>query len=197
MPSIREAMARRSPADRRLIQSLAQQVTLETGASYIVVIGANGVRYSHPDPALIGKRISEPVVALDGRNHLGVDHGQPRHLREREGAFVRPREHDLQAGQQDHRRGFRRDRGHGRSTATLRRELPWLVLYFACALAIGVAASLIARAAAEAHHVRAGVGRDRRPRPGTGGDAARRPRGRDHPRPPRPGDAASTTRHAA
>ena len=33
MPSIREALARRSPADRRLIQSLAQQVRSATGAT--------------------------------------------------------------------------------------------------------------------------------------------------------------------
>ena len=75
MPSIREALVRRSPADRRLIQSLAEQVRHETGATYIVVIDRNNVRYSHPNPALIGRRISEPVIALDGRDHIGVDHG--------------------------------------------------------------------------------------------------------------------------
>ena len=75
MPSIRTALARRSPADRRLIQSLAQQVRSDTGATYVVVIDRDGIRYSHPDPALIGQRISEPVIALDGRDHTGVDHG--------------------------------------------------------------------------------------------------------------------------
>ena len=50
MPSIREALARRSPADRRLIQSLAQQVRSETGATYVVVIDRKGIRYSHPNP---------------------------------------------------------------------------------------------------------------------------------------------------
>ena len=38
MPSIREALVRRSAADRRLIQSLAQQVRSQTGATYVVVI---------------------------------------------------------------------------------------------------------------------------------------------------------------
>src|SRR6202165_2187472 len=74
-PSIRQALARRGAADRRLIQSLAEQVRHVTGATYIVVIDRNGVRYSHLHPALIGKRITEPVVALDGRDHIGVDHG--------------------------------------------------------------------------------------------------------------------------
>ncbi|MGB9185735.1 MAG: hypothetical protein WCB67_16905 [Solirubrobacteraceae bacterium] len=75
MPSVREGLTRRSPADRRLIQSLAQQIRRRTGATYIVVIDRNGVRYSHPNPALIGKRIREQVIALDGRDHLGVDNG--------------------------------------------------------------------------------------------------------------------------
>src|SRR5581483_4487743 len=66
-PSIRQALARRDAADRRLIQSLATQVRTETGATYIVVIDRRGVRYSHPNQALVGQRVSEPVVALDGR----------------------------------------------------------------------------------------------------------------------------------
>src|SRR5579875_2715111 len=75
MPTVREALYRHDAADRRLIQSLAQQVRRQTGASYIVVINSHGIRFSHPNPALIGKRVSEPVVALDGRNHIDVDHG--------------------------------------------------------------------------------------------------------------------------
>ncbi len=64
-----------TPPTGRLIQSLAQEVRRETGASYIVVIDRHGIRFSHPDPALIGQRVSEPVVALDGRDHVGVDYG--------------------------------------------------------------------------------------------------------------------------
>ncbi len=134
-PSIRDAMARRNPADRRLIQSLAQQVRSQTGASYIVVIGANGVRYSHPDPALIGQRITEPVVALDGHNHLGIDNGNlgvsanakvP--LKAPDGRIIG----EVSAGIPERE-----------ISNTLVREVPWLLLYFACALAIGVAASLL------------------------------------------------------
>jgi two-component system CitB family sensor kinase len=57
------------------IRGMANQVVRDTGAAYVVVIGANGLRYSHPNPALIGQRIQEPVVALDGRIHTGIDNG--------------------------------------------------------------------------------------------------------------------------
>jgi two-component system CitB family sensor kinase len=57
------------------IRGIANRVARDTGAAYVVVIGANGLRYSHPNPALIGVRIEEPVVALDGRIHTGVDNG--------------------------------------------------------------------------------------------------------------------------
>ena len=134
-PSIRQALAVRSPADRRLIQSLAQQVRRTTGALYIVVIGRNGVRYSHPNPALIGQRVSEPVIALDGRDHIGVDHGNlgisanakvP--IRAPSGPVVG----EVSAGILERQ-----------VSNQLLHELPSLLLYFACALAIGVVASLI------------------------------------------------------
>jgi two-component system CitB family sensor kinase len=57
------------------IRGIADKVVKDTGAAYVVVIGANGLRYSHPNPALIGRRIEEQVVALDGRTHTGVDNG--------------------------------------------------------------------------------------------------------------------------
>src|SRR5674476_492615 len=53
------------------IRGIAAKVVRDTGAAYVVVIGANGLRYSHPNPALIGQRIQEQVVALDGRTHTG------------------------------------------------------------------------------------------------------------------------------
>ena len=57
------------------IRGIADKVVRDTGAAYVVVIGANGLRYSHPNPALIGLRIEEPVVALDGHAHTRVDNG--------------------------------------------------------------------------------------------------------------------------
>ena len=57
------------------IRVIADQVVRDTGAAYVVVIGANGLRYSHPNKALIGQRVEEPVVALDGRIHTGMNNG--------------------------------------------------------------------------------------------------------------------------
>jgi two-component system CitB family sensor kinase len=133
-PSIREGLVRRTRADRRLIQSLAEQVRHETGATYIVVIDQDGLRYSHPDPALIGRRVTEPVIALDGRDHIGVDHGNlgisanakvP--LRAPDGSIIG----EVSAGILERQ-----------VSDQLLHELPSLLLYFACALAIGVVASL-------------------------------------------------------
>ena len=134
MPSIEEAMTRRTPSDRRLIQSLARQVTRDTGATYIVVLDRNGVRFSHPTRALIGQRITEPVVALDGHYHLGVDHGSlgisanaKTPLRGPDGSIIG----EVSAGILERH-----------VSDQVIQELPSLFLYFACSLGIGVAASL-------------------------------------------------------
>ena len=58
-----------------VLPALGSQVRASTGASYVVVIDRTGLRYSHPNPALVGQRIEEPVVALDGQVHTGIDEG--------------------------------------------------------------------------------------------------------------------------
>src|SRR4051812_45510965 len=73
LPEIAEALSRNDPDHR--IQPLAEQVRRNTSASYVVVADRNGVRYSHPTPSLIGQRLEEPVVALDGNVHTGIDPG--------------------------------------------------------------------------------------------------------------------------
>jgi hypothetical protein len=73
MPTIQAALVAGDPG--HLIQPLATRVQQSTGASYVVVIDRSGVRYSHPNAALIGQRIEEPVVALDGLGHVGIDNG--------------------------------------------------------------------------------------------------------------------------
>ena len=134
IPTIREALYRHDAADRREIRTLAEQVRKETGASYIVVIDRHGVRFSHPDAKLIGKRITEPVVALDGHDHVGVDHGNlgisanarvP--LRAPNGQIIG----EVSAGIEE-----------SRVATQLLHELPTLLLYFAISLGIGIAASL-------------------------------------------------------
>lgn len=73
MPDIAQALAARDPNHE--IRVLAERVRTATGASYVVVTDRNGLRYSHPNPALIGKRLEEVVAALDGKTHVGIDQG--------------------------------------------------------------------------------------------------------------------------
>ena len=73
IPEIRTAVL---DGDRhRIIQPLAQRLIAGTGASYIVVTDRDGLRFSHPTPQQIGRRLEEPVSVLDGRSHVGIDHG--------------------------------------------------------------------------------------------------------------------------
>lgn len=133
MPTIQAALLHEAgPSATGVIQRLAQQVRRETGATYIVVIDRNGMRWSHPHTALIGQRITEPVVALDGRNHLGVDHGLlgpsasarvPIHAG---GRIIG----EVSAGIQEQQ-----------VSDQLLHDLPGALLYFAVALGIGVVAS--------------------------------------------------------
>jgi len=58
-----------------LLAGIGERIRAASGASYVVLIDRTGVRYSHPNPALIGQRIEEPVAALDGGVHTGVDEG--------------------------------------------------------------------------------------------------------------------------
>jgi two-component system CitB family sensor kinase len=73
IPDIRTAVAAGDP--RKIIQPLAQQIMADTGASYVVVTDRTGLRFSHPNTALIGQRLEEPVAVLDGQSHVTIDHG--------------------------------------------------------------------------------------------------------------------------
>jgi len=64
------------------LQVLATQVHRETGALFVVITNAKGIRLSHPNPALIGTSITyddpEPDTTepfRTGRTWLGVQHG--------------------------------------------------------------------------------------------------------------------------
>jgi two-component system CitB family sensor kinase len=73
MSDVRDALAAGDP--QGFIQRRAEQVRQNTDAAYIVVADRTGVRFSHTNPALIGQRLEEPVIALDGHDHLGIDNG--------------------------------------------------------------------------------------------------------------------------
>jgi two-component system CitB family sensor kinase len=71
---VRALTARADP--QGAVQALAEQMRHGVHAlRYVVVIGRDGTRLSHPNVALIGKKIEEPVVALDGGTYVGVDSG--------------------------------------------------------------------------------------------------------------------------
>jgi two-component system CitB family sensor kinase len=64
------------------LQVLATQARAETGALFVVITNAQGIRYTHPNPALIGTSITyqdpEPVTSepfRTGRPWLGIQRG--------------------------------------------------------------------------------------------------------------------------
>lgn len=131
-PRIQAAMAAGDPG--HVVATLAEQMRQAAGASYVVVIDRHGIRHSHPDPALIGQAITEPVVALDGRDHVGIDHGNlglsangKAPLRAPDGRIIG----EVSAGIAEKK-----------VSATLMSNLPSLILYAVLAVGVGAAASL-------------------------------------------------------
>ncbi len=64
-----------------VVQTMAKEIWVATGVSYVVVTNSHGIRYSHPNPALIGKPVyddpepasSEPYRT--GRPWVGMQTG--------------------------------------------------------------------------------------------------------------------------
>jgi len=74
MPSVREALSDLDPS--RTLQPLAESIRGASGASFVVITDKEGIRYSHPNPKLLGKRVStDPSVALSGHNWYGIQRG--------------------------------------------------------------------------------------------------------------------------
>ncbi|WP_427170740.1 ATP-binding protein [Arthrobacter sp. 92] len=73
MPEIRSALAAGDP--KHVIDRLAREIAAAAQPAYVVVTDRDGVRFSHPDPALIGQKLEEPVAVLDGETHVGLDPG--------------------------------------------------------------------------------------------------------------------------
>jgi two-component system CitB family sensor kinase len=72
--SIQQALLVDDPSG--IIQRTAETIRHSTLASYVVVTDARGIRYSHPNPALIGKPVDEnPASVLAGRTWVGVQRG--------------------------------------------------------------------------------------------------------------------------
>ena len=55
------------------VQRIAERIRAASGARYVVVFDLRGIRRSHPNPALIGKR--DGSARPDGKTHVGIDVG--------------------------------------------------------------------------------------------------------------------------
>ena len=75
VPDIITCLQAKQPGCDRSVQRIAMRMQSETGAAYVVVIDMDRVRHSHPNPALIGQQVEEPIVTLDGKPHVGIDNG--------------------------------------------------------------------------------------------------------------------------
>ena len=74
LPAIQHGFRATHP--ERVIDPIAERIRARTHAAFIVVANTNGIRYSHPDKAKIGQRIStDPSVALSGKEFVGVQTG--------------------------------------------------------------------------------------------------------------------------
>lgn len=74
MPDVLEAFA--LPEPWVVIQPLAEAIRKGTDASFVVIANKDGIRYSHPNSALIGERVStDPSQALSGEDYVGVQVG--------------------------------------------------------------------------------------------------------------------------
>ncbi|HET7800024.1 MAG TPA: sensor histidine kinase [Humibacillus xanthopallidus] len=133
VPQVAQAVVDGDPSHD--LSALGSQVRASTGASYVVIIDRTGRRWSHPNPALIGQRIEEPVAALDGQVHTGIDEGSL-------GRSANARAPIVDAAGRpvgEVSVGILESEVSGRLDA----EVLDIALYAAIALALGVAASLL------------------------------------------------------
>src|SRR5439155_6552330 len=70
MPSVGDGLRDSDPS--RTLQPLAEGIRKASGASFVVIAGANGIRYSHPNASMIGKPIDEDYrTVLAGHTRVG------------------------------------------------------------------------------------------------------------------------------
>jgi two-component system CitB family sensor kinase len=77
-PAVDQAFSSSDPA--RIIDPIVENIRRATGAAFIVVANRQGIRYSHPNPALIGTSLlndpgENPDAVLAGQTFLGVQSG--------------------------------------------------------------------------------------------------------------------------
>ena len=156
------------------IQQAAEQVRLATGATYVVVTDRQGIRYSHPNPALIGQMVDEdPAIVLSGRTWTGVQRG-------RSGISARGKAPVFAGGSVIGMVsvGFCESRLYKQLLA----QLPGYASIVLLALVLGAGRLDAPRLTAQAADFRARALRDRRPARRAGGQPAGNPRRRHRDR---------------
>lgn len=74
MPAVIAAFDEPDPS--RVVQPIAETVRKATGATFVVVANRQQIRYAHPNPAQIGRRLStDASTALDGEPWMGTQTG--------------------------------------------------------------------------------------------------------------------------
>ncbi|MBG6240247.1 two-component system CitB family sensor kinase [Mycetocola sp. CAN_C7] len=74
LPAIRDAYDDADPSS--VIQPIAEVIREASNVTYVVVTDADGIRYSHPNPDLIGEPVStDPSVPLSGKMFVGTETG--------------------------------------------------------------------------------------------------------------------------
>jgi two-component system, CitB family, sensor kinase len=69
-----------TPEPQSIIDPIAEHFRAATGAEFIVVANTRGIRYSHPNPQLIGKSLLDdpgenPQAVFSGRTFVGIQNG--------------------------------------------------------------------------------------------------------------------------
>lgn len=74
LPSVVDAFDDEDPS--AVIQPIAELTRQATGVTYVVVTDDVGIRYSHPNPEMIGQMVStDPSVPLSGETYIGTQTG--------------------------------------------------------------------------------------------------------------------------
>jgi two-component system CitB family sensor kinase len=75
-PQLAEEITSTPPTADGPVQREAERIREATGAEYIVVMDRRGVRWSHTEPAEVGRRVStDPSQALAGHEVMEIDEG--------------------------------------------------------------------------------------------------------------------------
>lgn len=134
LPEVRRAVAADDPD--RILQPLAEQIRVASGATFIVITDDRGIRFSHPNPERIGEMVStDPEPALSGERFSGTQEGTL-------GVSVRGKvpiwnDEGTVVGMVSV--GFLQDR----IGSDLAAQLPTLGVYLLAALALGALASVL------------------------------------------------------